>query len=74
MQLKDFFLHTGDLQVLAACVLYYMIPDMHSKVDVAKIVTWMKVCHCMYEFIPYVVNYKFPLIIWLAETLFLLTR
>ena len=52
MLLKDVSLYTDDLQVLAVCVLYYMIPDMCTKVDVARVVTWMKVCCCICELIP----------------------
>ena len=33
----------GDLQVFGLCLLYYLVPDATVKVDLAKIVTIMKV-------------------------------
>jgi len=33
----------GDLQVLGVCLLYYLVPDVKSKANLAKIVTMMKV-------------------------------
>jgi len=35
---------TDDLQVFVAYLLYYLAPDVNTKMDVSKIVTLMKVC------------------------------